>query len=286
MKFEEFIQLITDGDIQSLQQANIPSQQFLAHMNTRQPHPYPISILSWNGVGDTSRVICSPLHLACAHNHTSVIAWLIEKINQLVAQNLINLPKKTRILNAGDRADGCGRTPLFIAIRHGNLPAVQLFLNQPEVDVSISTFVGGIRRAPLEIANVEMANLLLQHNPAAINHTDNFGVTPLHIAIDEGYAEKARFLIEAGADINAQTNENCPWVHLKTPLRTAIYRGSIEIIDLLLERGVLIHNTELQMIVDSEFTALRGLKNLIIGARALAMQAPQLEARVRTAAKP
>lgn len=57
------------------------------------------------------------------------------------------------------------------------------------------------------------------------------GMTPLSIAIDQGFEDLTRMLVGKGADIEAKTDA------CRTPLMTAITRGYTNIVKLLLESG-------------------------------------------------
>lgn len=74
---------------------------------------------------------------------------------------------------------------------------------------------------------------LLLVNGADINPAAGYGRTPLHSAVLNGTEKMARALIEAGADIHANTSEG------GTPLQCAAWRevGSMPIVSALLEAG-------------------------------------------------
>ncbi len=56
--------------------------------------------------------------------------------------------------------------------------------------------------------------------------------TPLHSAAMQGYAQVCEILIEAGADVNAQTNPQG-----YAPLHSAAFAGHVEVIRVLLTHG-------------------------------------------------
>ncbi|KAE8618844.1 hypothetical protein XENTR_v10009523 [Xenopus tropicalis] len=60
---------------------------------------------------------------------------------------------------------------------------------------------------------------------------DNFGYTALHYSSRQGCVPVCRFLLDNGADCNAQTHGGC------TALHRAAYCGHLEVVQLLLERG-------------------------------------------------
>jgi len=55
--------------------------------------------------------------------------------------------------------------------------------------------------------------------------------TPLHFAVNEKHLDVANFLLEKGANVNAETNA------LRTPLHIACENGHVEMIELLIESG-------------------------------------------------
>jgi ankyrin repeat protein len=59
---------------------------------------------------------------------------------------------------------------------------------------------------------------------------DNYNSTPLHWAASWGRLEIAKMLIDAGADVNVQTNG-------ETPLHRAAGRGEVEIARMLIDAG-------------------------------------------------
>jgi len=64
-----------------------------------------------------------------------------------------------------------------------------------------------------------------------LNEKDDYGSSPLIIAVTFGKTEVAKALIEAGADVNCTNNDG------STPLHTAAFLCRTEIVDALLEKG-------------------------------------------------
>ncbi len=93
------------------------------------------------------------------------------------------------------------------------------------------------RRTPLQLAaeqgRMEIVRYLVEAG-ADVNATtpDRTGeVTPLRFAITNGDIEMVQYLIDNGADVNKANNQG--W----TPLMTAVRHGYVDIIDVLLEAG-------------------------------------------------
>ncbi len=60
---------------------------------------------------------------------------------------------------------------------------------------------------------------------------DNWDQTPLHRATNNGRVEIAQMLIDAGADLDVQTNSG------KTPLHWAARNGRVEVAQMLIDAG-------------------------------------------------
>ena len=83
----------------------------------------------------------------------------------------------------------------------------------------------------IEENNLDEVAGLLESNPHYINAKDEFGNTPIHIAVYNGNASIAELLIKKGANINVENNrEECP-IHI------AVYNGNASIAELLIEKG-------------------------------------------------
>ena len=79
--------------------------------------------------------------------------------------------------------------------------------------------------------NAGMVELLLQHN-VKHNCYDEEGCYPLHRATETRNIDVAKFLLDAGANVDAQTS------NLKqTPLLWAAYKDNLKLVQLLIEKG-------------------------------------------------
>ncbi|MDH4272687.1 MAG: ankyrin repeat domain-containing protein, partial [Candidatus Aminicenantes bacterium] len=79
--------------------------------------------------------------------------------------------------------------------------------------------------------DLEKVKTLLQSHNDWLNSTDQNEKTPLHLALESGHADIARYLIEQSADINLKDKDKA------SPLHNAAYLGNLEIVDLLLKKG-------------------------------------------------
>jgi len=160
-----------------------------------------------------------------------------------------------------NQVDSRGNTPLSSAVQNGNITSVKMLLDAG-ADVNAKNRNGDM---PIHLApSVAMLQLLLEHgaqvntpdrfgqtplfhaafNAAAdqvecllkhgaeVNRADNTGVTALDICLQGKVNIKAlSLLLDAGADVNAATNEG------KRPLHFAARSGSAEAATLLIAKG-------------------------------------------------
>lgn len=121
-------------------------------------------------------------------------------------------------------------SPLFLAIRKGYLPIVELLLKQG-IDINI---FNNISHTPLIAAithgHTEIAKFLIV-NGADVNKGNASGLTPIHMASWNGPVELVALLIERGANINSRYYS---W--FSAPYH-AVYKNDIALMKLLLEKG-------------------------------------------------
>ena len=103
----------------------------------------------------------------------------------------INLPSKDK------------NTPLMLLLSKGEYFTIDFLLRSyPQIDTNAKNNRG---ESALILAAIftrtEEAKLLLSKG-ANINHCDNFGSTPLKIAVQRGFRRFVSILIRAGADVN------------------------------------------------------------------------------------
>jgi len=82
--------------------------------------------------------------------------------------------------------------------------------------------------------NAPAVQTILDADPALLHALDSDGSTPLHCAAWKGHAEVAALLLERGADVHVE-NENDHWGG--TPLHAAAHANNNAIVKLLLEHG-------------------------------------------------
>ena len=82
-----------------------------------------------------------------------------------------------------------------------------------------------------DLASIRM---LLELDATLIGARDKDGSTPLHCAVWKGHQAAVEFMLERGADVNAQ-NQNDHWG--TTPLHAAAHANQAAIARMLIERG-------------------------------------------------
>ncbi|XP_061130326.1 caskin-1-like isoform X2 [Syngnathus typhle] len=237
----------------------------------------------------------SPLHHAALSGNKEMISLLLE------AQAAVDIKDnkgmrplhyaawqgKTEplkmLLKAGSSVNGQsdeGQIPLHLSAQHGHYDGSEMLL-QHQSNTCISDTAG---KTPLDLAcefgRVAVVQLLLSSNMCAAmlepKPSDPNGVSPLHLAAKNGHMDVIRLLIQAGIDINRQSESG-------TALHQAALCGKTEVVRLLLESGISagVRNTLSQTALDivNQFTttqASREIKQLLRDASA-AMQVRALK---------
>ncbi|KAM3624603.1 uncharacterized protein V6R79_025415 [Siganus canaliculatus] len=237
----------------------------------------------------------SPLHHAALSGNKELISLLLE------AQAAVDIkdhkgmrplhyaawqgktePMKM-LLKAGSSVNGPsdeGQIPLHLSAQHGHYDGSEMLL-QHQSNPCISDSAG---KTPLDLAcefgRVGVVQLLLSSNMCAAmlepKPSDPNGVSPLHLAAKNGHIDVIRLLIQAGIDINRQSESG-------TALHQAALCGKTEVVRLLLDSGISagVRNTLSQTALDivNQFTttqASREIKQLLRDASA-AMQVRALK---------
>ncbi|XP_051807313.1 caskin-2 isoform X1 [Acanthochromis polyacanthus] len=237
----------------------------------------------------------SPLHHAALSGNKELISLLLE------AQAAVDIkdhkgmrplhyaawqgktePMKM-LLKAGSSVNGQsdeGQIPLHLSAQHGHYDGSEMLL-QHQSNPCISDSAG---KTPLDLAcefgRVSVVQLLLSSNMCAAmlepKPSDPNGVSPLHLAAKNGHIDVIRLLIQAGIDINRQSESG-------TALHQAALCGKTEVVRLLLDSGISagVRNTLSQTALDivNQFTttqASREIKQLLRDASA-AMQVRALK---------
>jgi len=131
--------------------------------------------------------------------------------------------------------DFVGDTPLLTATAFGNLELVRFLLKHGadpnvEVDDGYTCLLAAVE-SDADDSVLIVAELI--RAGADIHALGTNGWTPLHMAAARGQVEKARLLIDAGAEVNRRTEI----VASETPLMEAAFTGQPSTVRLLLEHG-------------------------------------------------
>ncbi|KAL1005252.1 hypothetical protein UPYG_G00056680 [Umbra pygmaea] len=168
-----------------------------------------------------------------------------------------------------------GQIPLHLSAQHGHYDGSEMLL-QHQSNPCISDTAG---KTPLDLAcefgRVGVVQLLLSSNMCAAmiepKPSDPNGISPLHLAAKNGHIDVIRLLIQAGIDINRQSESG-------TALHQAALCGKTEVVRLLLDSGISagVRNTLCQTALDivNQFTTTQAsmeIKQLLRDASA-AMQ--------------
>ncbi|XP_022091401.1 transient receptor potential cation channel subfamily A member 1-like isoform X2 [Acanthaster planci] len=165
-----------------------------------------------------------PIHLAARRGHADIIRVLLEYDKDQVKAFDKDL-----------------MTPLHMAAISGDIDVCQLLINNG-VDIGareVSNMTAVMMACA--VGHQSFIHCVLQSAPSQglkacdlLLHTDNEMKTVLHIAISNGCKELVKFLLDSGADVNAQ----CGMGH--TPLHLIAVVGNTDIANLLLDFGATI----------------------------------------------
>lgn len=154
----------------------------------------------------------SPLHLAAARGHMTVVQLLLRSHARV------------------DALDSEGKTPLMKAVEGQHREVVRCLLEQranPDVpDQNLDTAL----HLALSTGQPDMALLLVQFD-ADVLARNKEGMSPLYLAVLQQHLDVARVLLDKGAMPNAGDNQK------KTPLMVACEAGSVPLVQLLMSRG-------------------------------------------------
>jgi cytochrome c len=132
-----------------------------------------------------------------------------------------------------NESDGTA-TPLYYAVRRGHFEAAKLLIERG-ADVNMPSALGALPLAPAAgRGKIEFIKLLLDHgaNPNSVIDSE----TVLHIAVKRGCLDCVKALVEAGADVNAQTSDS----QNRTPVHIAKLLGFPQVADYLMAHGVVL----------------------------------------------
>jgi len=147
-----------------------------------------------------------------------------------------------------DHRNDLNETPLALACRHQRWGLVEQLLDKEGKDPG--TLPGDFDSQDLTLAQTALhwcarwknfetvTNLLIRG--ADVNLADESGITPLHIACQNGDLQMVQLLLKAGANVNAGAFAQVgarPGAGWKTPVRIAQETANPELVNLLIEYG-------------------------------------------------
>lgn len=197
--------------------------------------------VDWDATDNIGR---TPLHLACSHtrNYSEIAKFLLE---HGADPNIL---------------DETQCSPLHDTVSEGQKEMVIVLLSDRRTNLSTP---GNNKRTALHKAayrgHLEIANLLLNHDPEIVDLRDGDGLTPLHDASRQNKPEVVERLIEEEADVDARANKGMTPLHFaascnalaaakmllradalevfnhakETPLMIAERKGNIAMVELL-----------------------------------------------------
>jgi hypothetical protein len=124
-----------------------------------------------------------------------------------------------------------GLTALHIAARHGYLDAATLLVDAGVTVNLVPNPTEAALAATVGHGNPQITKMIVgdELDPEAIARASNIR-SPLNLAVENGHADVAAFLIGAGADVNARGEWYCP-------LHSAVLYGDAGVVALLLDNG-------------------------------------------------
>ena len=132
-----------------------------------------------------------------------------------------------------DAKNDYGGTPLHYSAFYGKVTVAEYLIQMGAQTESSCYNVGNTAlHHAARFGFIEIAKTLLQ-NRANIEAKDVHGRTPLHVAVVLNQTDMAKFLIENGAQINAQ----CMGASGRNSLHLAVFRNDHEAVKYLVENG-------------------------------------------------
>jgi len=154
---------------------------------------------------------------------------LTEQVKQALEEEGLN-PNEARLQD--------GLTPLHVAVGKGNDDIVALLLDHG-ADPSLTQGQGGTAlHMAVDAGHVPIVRRLLKHEGVDVNARNRWGRTPLmdvlvstQIVDEATRTEILNLLLDAGADVNVQSNDG------STALHAAAWTNRREAVEILLARG-------------------------------------------------
>ncbi|GFW44593.1 ankyrin-3 [Trichonephila clavipes] len=207
------------------------------------------------------------LHVAAKHDRINIVKYLIN--TKLMCINECDIHGKTPLHLAIDGnskktvkyllkreanmaiKDTSGLSPLHCAILRNNCKIAE-FLLEKETNIGNNLSPGGYSALHRAAEKGQTGLVIMLIKKIDLGLKTDFGVTPLHVAADNGHLEVVKALIRSGADVNART------VSDSTPLHSAIQSGDEEIVECLLRHGAEVNASMLNLSLPLSHAAEEG----------------------------
>ncbi|KAJ8026830.1 Transient receptor potential cation channel subfamily A member 1-like [Holothuria leucospilota] len=171
--------------------------------------------------------IMTPLHLACTHGSTEIVAMLI---------------RNGAAIRCKDEQDN---TPLHLACLEGHTEIVKLLFSAGEEHSVLGEMLtdrennnyGNPLHLAVDSGEREIIELCLDHN-ANVNAICGGKNTPLHAACESSNLETVKLLLQRGARVDSRNSDQM------TPLHKACLTNRHRIVDFLLQNGANVERTD------------------------------------------
>jgi len=156
--------------------------------------------------------------------HT-LLTYAIKYGTETLAQLLMEMGADARTSCA------MGNTPVYYAVQNNYADTLRLLFEMGAKPKANTVGMGSLWLAAAHTCNTEIYNLLIE-NGIDVNTQDTEGWSPLHTTSAHGTIECCKALLQAGADINAQT-----YIGGMTPLYHSVIRHDKYVCEFLVNAG-------------------------------------------------
>ncbi|GFY68105.1 ankyrin-3 [Trichonephila inaurata madagascariensis] len=269
---------LENGDLEQVQEclkkgADIFGKDLLGktclHFSAKAPNIEAIKLVLQQGLDVASKDLDeqTALHVAAKHDRINIVKYLIN--TKLMCINECDIHGKTPLHLAidGDSKktakyllkheanmaikDTSGLSPLHCAILRNNTKMAE-FLLEKETNIGNNLSPGGYSALHRAAEKGQTGLVIMLIKKIDLGLKTDFGVTPLHVAADNGHLEVVKILIRSGADVNART------VSDSTPLHSAVQSGDEEIVECLLRHGAEVNASMLNLSLPLSHAAEEG----------------------------
>lgn len=223
--------LLKHPDLNATSPVCLPSRPWMSvelpiHVATRKQHLGVVRLLMEDPKSKEDLVVNArtsggdtPLHIACKQRNEEMVSYLLGRQGIRVNDETTD-----------------GETPLLLAATEGNVPILRMLLQRKDIDIKrrMPTGATPLHQAPRSIlTGLEATKFMVELGIFDIEATDNFGDTPLLVAVRKvrfGELGIVEYLIHhAGANLHALTNKGESLLHV------AVESGRLGTVEYLVE---------------------------------------------------